>query len=127
MAQKAVIKKDDLFLILLRAKDEKAFPGLWDFPGGRLEVDEDQIIGLKREVEEETKLTVEVGDILGTYHSQLQDKEVKFVIYDIKSYSGYLEIGHEHSEFRWLRAEEILHLPVMPYMEKFLNDLRLNE
>ena len=41
--------------------------GDWEFPGGQVEEGEDPIAALKREVLEETGVTVEVGSIVGVY------------------------------------------------------------
>ena len=71
LAQKAVIKQGDKFLILHRASDEKAFPELWDFPGGKLEDGEVPLESLKREVREETQLEIEPGEVLGTYYGEV--------------------------------------------------------
>ena len=59
IVQKAVIKKGDKYLILLRPSDKKFFPDHWDFPGGKLDDGEDAIESLKREVLEETGLDMD--------------------------------------------------------------------
>ena len=61
IAQKIAIKKKNKFLILLRSRLEHPKPLHWDFPGGRLEDNEDPIAGIKREVKEET--CCEVGNL----------------------------------------------------------------
>jgi 8-oxo-dGTP diphosphatase len=60
LVQKAILKKDSKFLIILRSPNAKFFPGYWDFPGGKIEVNEDPIKGIEREVIEETNLIVKV-------------------------------------------------------------------
>ena len=53
---KSFIVHDDKVLILKRSPDDVHKPGIWEIPGGRLELGEDPRIGLKREIEEETGL-----------------------------------------------------------------------
>jgi 8-oxo-dGTP diphosphatase len=123
IAQKAVIKKGDRFLILLRAKNETAFPELWDFPGGKLETGEDPLQSLAREVKEETGLTVRAKNVEGSYESELNGAPVKFTIYAVDILSGdpeHIVIGEEHSEYRLATAEEIQNLKTMPYMKNYL-------
>ena len=121
-AQKAIIKKGNRFLIVLRSENEKAFPGLWDFPGGKLEVGEDPFESLTREVKEETGLVIKAKILEGTYDASLKDTAVKFVLYAVDVVSGSPEnivIGEEHSEYRFATAEEIKNLKTMPYMGSY--------
>jgi 8-oxo-dGTP diphosphatase len=52
-----IIKQDNLVLVLKRAKGDH-FPGLYELPGGGLEMNEDIFSGAKRELYEETGLSV---------------------------------------------------------------------
>lgn len=128
IAQKAVIKQGDRFLILLRVAERNgkpnAFAEVWDFPGGRLEKDEDPEQGLVREVKEETQLDIQPKGVQGVCSGQLKDVPIEFVIYSVEvdphSLNG-ITLGNEHSEWRFATAGEIRQLPTMPYMEEYLN------
>ena len=67
LIQKAVIKQGDKYLIGLRSENAKYFPLHWDFPGGKLEPDEDPFEGIVREVKEETNLDVRALAVIGVY------------------------------------------------------------
>jgi 8-oxo-dGTP diphosphatase len=125
LAQKAVIKDGDRFLVLLRSKDEKAFPNLWDFPGGKWELGENHHESLIREVFEETGLTIDPEKTpCNTSSAQVQPGVlVEFRIYSVNSYSGSVHIGKEHAAYRWATKKEILALNTMPYMRNFLENL----
>ncbi len=125
VAQKAVIAKGDTFLILLRSKDETAFPGLWDFPGGKLEKGEDPRQSVEREVKEETGLRIKANEIEGTYTADLNGTPVEFIVYSAEVPEGGLEklaIGPEHSEYKFATTEEIKGLETMPYMEAYFKE-----
>lgn len=118
-----MIKEGDKFLILFRAKDAKAFPCCWDFPGGKLEEGEDPLTGIEREVFEETGLKVKALQILGTYHITLEDKILRrFIIYSTNVLSGNLKISREHSDFKWATREEILRLETEPYIKMYFEE-----
>jgi 8-oxo-dGTP diphosphatase len=126
-AQKAVLKQDNKYLVLLRTESEKAYPGLWDFPGGKLESGEDPRASVAREVLEETGLEISVGDVTFVFDSQLGTTPVHFVLYDAHITSGniaHIAIGEEHSSYKLLTKEEILHLPnLMPYLLTYLDSI----
>ena len=97
--QKVVVKKDDKYLILLRSKDAEFFPECWDFPGGKLEENEEPYDGIEREVKEETNLDVRATGVLGVYEYFLEEKkeELIFTVYSIEIISGEVKLSSEHS------------------------------
>ncbi len=62
----AVILRDEEVLIAQRPLDG-LLGGLWEFPGGKLERGEDLVSGLKREIQEELDVEVEVLGSFGVY------------------------------------------------------------
>jgi len=59
-AAKAFIINDGKLLLIKRRPTDVQTPNIWEGPGGRLEIGEDPILGLKREVREEVGLDIEV-------------------------------------------------------------------
>ena len=59
----AIIEKDSKTLIARRAADQK-LAGKWEFPGGKIEQGETPEECLKRELEEEFGIQVEVGEFI---------------------------------------------------------------
>jgi 8-oxo-dGTP diphosphatase len=122
LIQKAAIKKDGKYLILLRRAGDKTFPLHWDFPGGKLEKDEDPQVGIKREVKEETNLDVEPIKIEGVYEMVVNDTDCKFTVYSARLVSGDVKLSSEHAEHRWADKNEILSLKVEPYLIMYFNE-----
>ena len=101
LIQKAVIRKDDKYLIGLRASTAKYFPLHWDLPGGKLEEGEDPFVGIEREVKEETNLDVKALKVLGVYQLDLGKDSPdwhQFTIYSTELLSDDLQISLEHLE-----------------------------
>lgn len=122
--QKAVIKKGSTFLIVLRSKKAVFFPEHWDFPGGKLEPNEEPFAGIEREIVEETGLKVKALGVVGVYEMVLKDIPHRFSVYSTKSSSKNQEVklSHEHTAFKWATKEEILKLKIEPYMVDYFKE-----
>ena len=63
-----VILEDKGRLLIARRAPGRYIPGLWEFPGGKLEPDESPEACLARELQEELGLEVKVGELLTAVH-----------------------------------------------------------
>ncbi len=79
--------------------------GRWSYPGGFLELGEAAQEGARRETEEETRLLVEVGRLIGLYSRP--HAGVVTVIYEAQVVGGEPLPGAESSEVRGFTPEEI--------------------
>lgn len=118
--QKAEIRKGNRFLVVRRGPTAHTNPNCWDFPGGRLENGETPEEGLKREVKEETNLTIKVLKPSFVFAEQFKDHCALFVVYECKLISGRLKLSWEHTEARWATKEEILGLDTEKFLREYL-------
>ena len=98
----------------------------WEVPGGQVEVGEELIAGLQREVEEETGITVTVGRLTGVY-SNLQSNEntptkVIFAFLGAKS-AGEPRTSPESPEVRWVPRELVLEMVTHPALHDRITDM----
>ena len=126
LIQKAIVQKDDKFLILLRSPDSRFFPEHWDFPGGTLVPNEEPFAGIEREIIEETGLTVKELKVVATYDMDLSYKDKlipqRFTIYSTELLSGDVILSHEHAQFKWATKEETLQLKIEPFMQLYFEE-----
>jgi 8-oxo-dGTP diphosphatase len=94
-----LIDTDDRFMIVKRSSDAEKYPNEWDFPGGHIHEDEDEIAGLKREVKEETALDIASPEEVS------QEGRIKF--YKTRQYNGTIELSEEHTTHKWVTIEEL--------------------
>lgn len=91
-----VVEKDDKILMILRND-------LWDIPKGKLEGGEKRREGAVREVEEETGVKVELGELIcATWHTYIRNKK-----YILKKTSWYRMICLDDSKMKPQKAENI--------------------
>ena len=101
----AIIEKDGRVLI---AKRKRAYAGyLWEFPGGKMEEGESLEECLKREIEEELGIEIEVGDYLCSVRHQLNcQSAIKIYAYRAAYVKGDIRLT-DHDEVRWVSVGEL--------------------
>lgn len=101
----AVIIRDGLVLCAQRGQNG-SLPGLWEFPGGKIEKGESPAAALKREITEELGCTVEVGEEITT-----TSHEYEFGIVTLTTFFCSLIGGtprtNEHAAIAWLRPMDL--------------------
>lgn len=108
VAVKAMIVHDKKLLLMKRADDDPQSPGIWEIPGGRLELGEDPILGLIREIREETGLYIRPSVPLSVRHFvRTDDQVVTMIVFFSKAIGGeFVGLSEEHSNFEWVDLEE---------------------
>jgi 8-oxo-dGTP diphosphatase len=119
----AVIERDGKYLITQR-RTTAVLPGLWEFPGGRVEAGESDEAALRREVHERLGVKVRVE---GRIASRRHDYERYSV--DLNLYEAHLEPGEQPSavrvaDFRWVTSGEFENYP-FPAADQATTDLLL--
>ena len=85
-------------LVVRRASD-----GGWELPGGRLGADEEAIDGVRREIEEETGLSVDVWRPVHATAWRNDDGRGRFgVYYYCEAERRAVSLSHEHTDHEWV-------------------------
>jgi len=122
IAQKAIIKKDNKYLILFRSEHKQFAKLLWDFPGGKLDAGETLEEGVIRELKEETNFDIKpIKIIMECDHGEGEGK-YHFNFWSVEVLSDELKLSYEHTDFKWATKEEILALPHVSHIDQFLKN-----
>jgi mutator protein MutT len=110
------IKAEDSFLFLLRSAHKSE--GLkWGIPGGKMDPGELPENAVVREIYEETqlKLTKENLHFLDKVYIRYPEMDFTYYMYEycLASVPKYLQLNDEHIDYRWIKLEEALQLPLM--------------
>ena len=100
----AIIKKNDKYLIGRRGPNEKS-PGLWEFPGGKIEKNESRENAVIREVFEETSLSIKNPQYIGEIKHQYSHFKVHISLFLIHIDST--NSLKTRQEYKWVTRREL--------------------
>lgn len=105
-------------LMAKRADSKQFLPGVFELPGGHIDLYEDPVNGLVREIKEELQVDVSIGDpfYVFTYSNKVKGSHSIEVIYFAELTSKFDEVKinpAEHSGYDWF-AESELHQATSP-------------
>lgn len=102
-----VVERDGKFLLLKRARND-TFPGLWEFPSGKVEGRESLEECARRELLEETGMEAKGMSYKGKRERTNADVITLVHYFYTKSFTGIPKISEEHSNSGWFSGKEIL-------------------
>jgi len=108
----AVITRGGLVMCAQRG-DDGNLPGLWEFPGGKIEQGESKQAALVREIAEELGCTVEVGREVTTTTHEYEFGEVTLTTFYCRLVAGTPKLT-EHASIKWLPPDELETIPWAP-------------
>lgn len=117
----AVIQRGDRYLVCQRPL-EKRHGGLWEFPGGKVEPGETDLVASTRELAEELGVAVsEVDRTLFSIADEGSHFHIEFIPTRIQGEPQALE----HLDIRWLRLTELSSVALAPSDRRFVEFLQL--
>ena len=114
VAAAALIDPDCRVLIAQRPQD-KTLPGLWEFPGGKVEAAERPEAALIRELHEELGIIVEEACLAPLTFASFAypDFHLLMPLYICRRWSGFVE-AREHQALKWAAPKDLRAYPMPP-------------
>lgn len=98
-------------------------PGLWEFPGGKVEPEESPEACLIREIGEELSIGIQIGRPLTPVLHAYPDKSIQLIPFLATWESGTLQLT-EHAQYQWLAPQDLLTLDWAPADLPIVEELR---
>jgi mutator protein MutT len=98
--------RDRQRILIDRRLPEGELAGYWEFPGGKIEGHETAADCIKRELQEELAIDVEVGDHLITVDFEYETLRVSLIVHHCTHISGEPQ-AIACSEIRWVTVDEL--------------------
>ena len=109
-------------ILITKRLNKNFLPGLWEFPGGKIEKNETAIQAIIREVKEETNLTVSNPIFLGNIKHKYSHFGVNISLFI--SFPKSIKSLNLSQEYRWIRMKDILNYPLPKANHKMLDILK---
>ena len=108
----ALIEQDGALFVTQRLKTD-SFPGLWEFPGGKVEPEESPEEALVRECREELGIEIEVGQIREVIFHRYDSFCVLLLFYQCRMVSGEPQ-ALQCERIEWVQRSRLAEYPFLP-------------
>jgi mutator protein MutT len=116
----AAVIQNEGQLLLCQRPIHKRHGGLWEFPGGKMELEESPLDATRRELAEELGVAVRsVGNLLFTIHDPGSPFVIEFYPTDVNGDPQCLE----HASLTWVTLDQARELPLAPSDRRFVEHL----
>ncbi len=103
----ALIKKDGKVLIAKRATGDENTLGKWEFPGGKVELNESEECAIEREIKEEFDMHIKVNKFINNNICEYPNRTIDLRLYECSYISGDFKL-HDHFEYCWVDIKNLL-------------------
>jgi 8-oxo-dGTP diphosphatase len=93
-------------VFICRRKQGKSFAGCWEFPGGKIEANENYKEALSRELFEELEMEIIIKDFIGQSNYFYSNIKIELYGYECQlvNYNGKLT---DHDSFEWIDTNKL--------------------
>ncbi|WP_159446899.1 (deoxy)nucleoside triphosphate pyrophosphohydrolase [Carboxydocella sp. ULO1] len=109
-------------LLLAQRRPGSHLAGMWEFPGGKLEIDEAPEEGLKREIKEELNIDIHILGLATVVWHRYEDRVVLLLVYHCQLQAGELQ-GMEGQAIGWFSPKAALDLELAPADRTILENI----
>ena len=104
---KGIVVFKQKVLLMKRVRPSSDGLGYWELPGGGLEYGETPNGALKRELKEETGLTIDVVKPAYTFTKIRKDYQTVGIGYLASTDDDHVSISFEHTDYKWCSIDEL--------------------
>ena len=109
----AMIMKDGKVFIARRKKGDASVIYKWEFPGGKVEENENEFDAIEREIKEEFNVLVKAKKFIINNIYEYPNKTVDLRLYECDYLKGDF-IPHDHKEFCWVDIDDLIDYDLAP-------------
>ncbi len=93
-------------VLIAKRPEEKHLGGYWEFPGGKVEMDESIFAALKREFKEEVNIEILKGEPLVKISQNYDNQPFLLDVWKVSDFTGEAK-GMEGQPIRWVNTNQL--------------------
>ena len=110
-----IVHREHRVLAMRRSPTKDAAPGAWETVSGRLVPGEEPLDAARRELEEETQLSVRLTERpIDAYAATRADRPMVVLAYSAQYVAGELHLSDEHDRHEWCTLKRFRSLCAFP-------------
>lgn len=117
-----ILRKDDKFFMAQRSASDKSEPNKWEFPGGKLEIDETPSEAIIRELKEELTIDVKPVKEFPMVEFENEKYNIEFYPFEVELTRGNINLL-EHQNSGWFTIDEVKNLDLSSGDRKIVEEL----
>ncbi len=101
-----IIKNSAGQVLIAKRHKGKHLEGFWEFPGGKVEINESFKLALRRELYEEVGISIGATRKIIDFEYQYEDRLLHFLVFQIINYQGELK-SKEEQQLKWVNVADL--------------------
>lgn len=118
----AIIKNKDGKILIAQRNFKKSQGGLWEFPGGKIEINESKEEAIVREIKEELNMDIVCDSYFDEKVYKYPDKTIRLIALNCTMNNEQYEIL-EHEQIKWIELDEFNNFEFAPADTYFVNKI----
>ncbi|WP_438423194.1 (deoxy)nucleoside triphosphate pyrophosphohydrolase [Aquimarina macrocephali] len=104
---------NDNKVLICRRKPEKSLGGYWEFPGGKVEENENNEESLIRELKEELEMKVNIESFFKSSEHAYENFTIELIAYVCNFVSSSFKLT-DHDRYEWIEPNDLLNWKLAP-------------
>jgi 8-oxo-dGTP diphosphatase len=117
----AVIQDKKKRVLITKRASHTLQGGLWEFPGGKLELGETAVEALIREIKEELDLTVQHAEYLTQFTHVYPARKVTLWVYEVTKFTGIPRCCEAQQDLQWVRIQDLKKYTLLEASQKIIS------
>ncbi|KFA59760.1 8-oxo-dGTP diphosphatase [Gilliamella sp. Choc4-2] len=101
-----IIRSQDCQIFITQRGEDSHLAGFWEFPGGKIELDETPYQTLQREILEEVDIHINQAQFLKVVNHSYDDRDITIHAYLVEEWDG-VPFAKEGQPSRWVAQEDL--------------------